>query len=679
MARGSDIRYQRSDIRNQKAAAFKQIIINFGLNNIFMRKLTLFLVFLSSLVISQQPAHYPIQPVPFTSVKVTDNFWKPRIRINHEVTIPIAFGHCESTGRVKNFEVAGGMTEGTFCTKYPFDDSDVFKIVEGASYSLQTFPDPVLDAYLDTLINKFVLAQEEDGYLYTNRTILGDSGHEWIGTERWQNTHLYSHELYNMGHLFEAAVAHYKATGKRDLLDVAIKAADRIDEDFGWDAKVSYPGHQGIEIGLVKLYGVTGEERYLELAKFFLDARKDGPEYCQAHLPVTDQAEAIGHAVRATYMYSGMADVAAILNDTAYINAITKIWEDITWEKIYVTGGIGASGGNEGFAGPYELPNATAYCETCASIGNIFFNQRLFLLHGEAKYYDVLERTLYNAMLSGVSLSGDHFFYPNVLESDGSHSRSEWFGCACCPSNISRFIPSVPGYIYAYDDDGIYVNLYMSNEAELDLKESKIRITQQTDYPWEGQVVITVDPEKSTDFALKLRIPGWAGYTVLDGDLYFFDDNLIVSTEIMINGKKTAYRSEDGYAVLDRKWKPGDEVTMTLPMPVRRIYADEKVKADSGMVAFQRGPLVFAAEWPDNEEGKVLNLFLDETPVPVIVIETDLLNGTRIISMPGKAERSYSEEGFIMEMPTEIRLIPYHLWNNRGAGEMRVWIPVREM
>jgi len=639
-----------------------------------MRKLILSLILLPLVVFGQQTGNYPIQPVPFTSVKVTDNFWKPRIRTNHEVTIPIAFGHCESTGRVKNFEVAGGMTEGTFCTKYPFDDSDVFKIVEGASYSLQTFPDPVLDAYLDSLISKFALAQEEDGYLYTNRTILGDSGHAWIGTERWQNTHMYSHELYNMGHFFEAAAAHYIATGKTSMLDIAIKAADRIDEDFGWDAKVSYPGHQGIEIGLVKLYRVTGEERYLELARFFLDARKEGPEYCQAHLPVTEQREAVGHSVRATYMYSGMADVAAIMGDEEYIEAISRIWEDITWKKMYVTGGIGASGGNEGFAGPYDLPNSTAYCETCASIGNIFFNHRLFLLHGDAKYYDVLERILYNAMLSGVSLSGDHFFYPNVLESDGTHERSEWFGCACCPSNIARFIPSVPGYVYSYDEDGVYVNLYMSNDAVINRGTDTIIISQYTGYPWDGRINITINSAQESEFALKLRIPGWARNTAVDGDLYTFGYGTVAPPDIWINGDKVSYTVDQGYASLERTWSPGDQVTLNLSMAVRTVFADERIEEDRGLLSFQRGPLVYAAEWPDNDEGRALNLFVDPLSEHKSVFEPELMDGTQTISMPGVAERSYSGEGFIMQVPVEVKLIPYHLWNNRGPGEMSVWL-----
>ncbi|MEE4177204.1 MAG: beta-L-arabinofuranosidase domain-containing protein, partial [Bacteroides sp.] len=343
---------------------------------------------------------YPIRPVPFNQVRVTDQFWAPRIQRNAEVTIPIAFQQSEETGRIKNFKVAAGLEEGGFCSLYPFDDSDVFKIMEGASYSLQTYPDPQLEAYLDTLVYYISLAQKEDGYLYTNRTILGDSAHPWAGKERWELVHELSHELYNLGHLFEAAVAHYQATGKREFLDVAIKAADLVDESFGDTTYVNYPGHQEIEIGLIKLYRVTGDERYLELARFFLEARENGSEYNQAHKKVTEQELAVGHAVRAMYMYAAMTDIAALTGDRIYERATERLWEDVVYTKMYITGGIGARRGHEGFGEPYELPNLEAYCETCAAIAFVLWNHRMFLLKGDARYYDVIERTLYNGLLS---------------------------------------------------------------------------------------------------------------------------------------------------------------------------------------------------------------------------------------------------------------------------------------
>ena len=465
----------------------------------------LFVLFSGCTKKASQSADYPIQPVPFTAVKLTDNFWEPRIKKNASVTIPIAFGYCESTGRVKNFEIAAGLDTGKFQTIYPFDDSDVFKIIEGASYSLQTFPDPKLEAYLDTLIHKISLAQEPDGYLYTNRTIAEKHGgaglHEWAGKNRWEMDSVLSHELYNLGHLYEAAVAHYQATGKRTLLDVALKSADLVNKDFGYDRIKVYPGHQVIEMGLVKLYRVTGEKKYLDLARFFLDIRgPKGQAYNQANLKPVDQTEAVGHSVRATYMYSGMADIAAIENSAAYLNAITKIWGDLVYGKMYLTGGIGASGGNEGFADPFVLPNMSAYCETCASIGDIFFNHRLFLLHGQSKYIDVLEKTLYNSMLSGVSLSADRFFYPNPLESNGKQQRQAWFGCACCPSNVARFVPAIPGYIYAVTDKDLYVNLFISNDAKVKIGNQKVDISQKANFPWDGKVAITINPERSGKF-----------------------------------------------------------------------------------------------------------------------------------------------------------------------------------
>lgn len=623
---------------------------------------------------------YPIQPVPFTSVKLTDNFWARRIKKNATVTIPIAFGYCESTGRVKNFEIAGGLDTGKFQTIYPFDDSDVFKIIEGASYSLQTYPDPKLELYLDTLIWKIGLAQEDDGYLYTNRTIAemhgGKGLHEWAGKNRWERDSVLSHELYNLGHLYEAAVAHYQATGKRTLLDIAIKSANLVNKDFGWDRTKVYPGHQVIEMGLVKLYRATGEKKYLDLARFFLDVRgPNGAQYNQANKKVVDQTVAVGHSVRATYMYSGMADIAAIEKDEAYLNAITKIWEDIVYDKMYLTGGIGSSGGNEGFADPYVLPNMTAYCETCASIGDIFLNHRLFLLHGQSKYIDILEKTLYNSMLSGVSLSADRFFYPNPLESDGQHKRQAWFGCACCPSNIARFIPAIPGYIYAVKGNELYVNLYISNDAVINLGKKKISVSQKTNFPWDGKVELLINPESSAKFSLKIRIPGWALNEAMPGGLYKFINRNDETVKLSVNGKNVELLLQDGYALIERKWGKEDKIEIEFPMPVRIVAADERVKEDVGRVAIQRGPVIFCAEWPDNDKGNILNLVLNKDAALNTEFIPQLLDGTQVIKTSGFQTRKTLDEKVEIFSEELLTLIPYALWNNRGSGQMMVWLP----
>jgi DUF1680 family protein len=626
-------------------------------------------------------ADYPIQPVPFTSVKLTDNFWAPRIKKNASVTIPIAFSYCESTGRVRNFEIAGGLDTGKFQTIYPFDDSDVYKIIEGASYSLNTYPDPKLEAYLDTLIYKIGLAQEDDGYLYTNRTIAemhgGKGLHEWASPNRWELDSILSHELYNLGHLYEAAVAHYQATGKRTLLDIALKSADLVNKDFGWDRVKVYPGHQVIEMGLVKLYRVTGEKKYLDLARFFLDVRgPKGDKYNQADRKPVDQTEAVGHSVRATYMYSGMADIAAIEKDAAYLNAITKIWEDIVYRKIYITGGIGATGGNEGFADPYVLPNMSAYCETCASIGDIFANHRLFLLHGETKYIDILEKTLYNSMLSGVSLSADRFFYPNPLESNGQHNRQAWFGCACCPSNVARFVPAIPGYIYAVTDEDLFVNLFISNEADITISKKKVKISQEANFPWDGKVELSVFPETSWKFSLMIRIPGWANNEAIPGGLYRFEDQNNEAWKITVNGKDEKPEIENGYAEIERKWEKGDKVEIDFPMLVRSVVADERIKDDNNRIAVQRGPVIYCAEWPDNNTGNALDIVLNRATPFTTEFVPSLLEGTQIIKTSGFQTRR-TLDGKIEKLPEEpVTLIPYALWNNRGAGQMEVWLPV---
>jgi DUF1680 family protein len=605
---------------------------------------------------SQSEPDYPIRPVAFTSVQVNDDFWAPRIRRNHDVTIPIAINQCYKTGRVDNFLIAGKLKSGSFCTEYPFDDTDIYKIIEGASYSIQTFPDDELEARIDSLIFYIGKAQEPDGYLYTNRTIDSTNLHPWAGKKRWEKDPELSHELYNCGHLYEAAVAHFQATGKRTLLDIAIKNADLLVRDFGPEKLAYEPGHQVVEMGLVKMYRVTGKREYLDLARFFLDIRGKGTEYSQDHKKVTEQTEAVGHAVRAMYMYSGMADVAAITGDQAYIQALGHIWNDIISAKFYITGGIGAAGGHEGFGPPYDLPNMTAYNETCASIGEVYWNYRLFLLHGASAYYDVLERVLYNGLISGVSLSGDHFFYPNPLESEGQHERSEWFGCACCPSNICRFIPSIPGYIYARTNDRLYVNLFVGSHASIDFNGTSLEIDQKTSYPWAGKVEFTLNPSRKGSMEIALRIPGWAENQPVPGNLYSFGEVSNKTYVITVNDHPVQYSLEHGYAVISRKWEKGDRIILDLPMPVRTIVAHEKVVADRQRIALQRGPLVYCAEWPDIPGNKVLNLSLVDKEQLQPEFRSDLLSGISVLT---------NQTGFTA--------IPYFAWANRGKGEMTVW------
>jgi hypothetical protein len=625
---------------------------------------------------------YPYKPVPFTAVQITDEFWQPRIETNRKVTIPYAFKQCEETGRVANFEIAGNIKEGKFCSKYPFDDSDVYKIIEGASTSLRIHQDSELEKYLDELIAKIAAAQEDDGYLYTMRTI--DPEHlpvDWAGKERWSNLYM-SHELYNVGHLYEAAAAHFQATGKRTLLNVALKNAELIDSVFGPGKKHAAPGHQEIEIGLVKLYRLTGKKKYLDLAKFFLDERgrpenrKLYGEYSQDHKPVIEQAEAVGHAVRAAYMYSGMADVAALTGDASYVQAIDRIWDNVVSRKMYLTGGIGAAGNIEGFGPDYELPNAIAYCETCASIANILWNWRMFLLHGEGKYIDVLERVLYNGFLSGIALSGDLFFYSNPLESFGQHKRSAWFACACCPGNITRFIPSIPGYVYATQDDALFVNLFVESSASLELKGQEVNIKQQTRYPWEGEVKIFVEPKKAKEFSVRLRVPGWSQNQPVPSDLYRYSDAQQEKVALKVDGEQIPLNVEQGYALLRRAWKPGDVIDINFPMPVRRVLSHPAVKDNAGRVALERGPLVYCAEWPDNS-GFVSNLVLKDDVGLTVERRDDLLNGVNVIKgqvlalFEGKGGQAKKKsQGFIA--------IPYYAWAHRGQGEMAVWLAAEE-
>lgn len=621
---------------------------------------------------------YPIDPVPFTSVKVTDVFWGQRLKASREVTIPLAFSKCEETGRYENFVKAAHPSDEYKVEGFSFDDTDVYKTIEGASYLLQTYPDKKLEKYIDSVLLIVAGAQEPDGYLYTARTMNPKHPHDWAGPERWTKVEELSHEFYNLGHMVEGAVAHYQATGKRKFLDIAIKYADCVCKAIGNgpDQKKLVPGHQIAEMALVRLYLVTGDRKYLDQAKFFLDARgytsrKD--VYSQAHKPVLEQDEAVGHAVRATYMYAGMADVAAITGDSSYINAIDKIWENIVTKKIYITGGIGARHAGEAFGDNYELPNLSAYNETCAAIGNVYVNYRLFLLHGDAKYFDVLERTLYNGLISGVSLDGGSFFYPNPLASTGGYSRKPWFGCACCPSNISRFIPSLPGYVYAVKDDHVYVNLYMANRGELKVKSKKLVLEQETSYPWDGDIRIRV-AQGTLPFTMNLRIPGWVRNEVLPGDLYYYDDKQKPGYTVTVNGEAVGGVLQKGYLQIERKWRKGDVVEIRFDMQPRVVRANEKVTADRGRVAIERGPIVYCAEWPDNDFN-VHNILLNLHPSFQVVDKPDLLYGIREITTDAQA-LSYDAAGKLAVKDVNLTLIPYYAWAHRGEGDMEVWLPI---
>ena len=642
--------------------------------------LSLVLTAVGTVFAQKEPLHpgYPIDPVPFTSVKVTDHFWGQRLKTSREVTIPLAFRKSEETGRIKNFEKAAHPSEDYKVEGFSFDDTDIYKTIEGASYSLQTYPDKRLEKYIDSILAIVATAQEPDGYLYTARTMNPKHPHDWVGKERWVAVENLSHEFYNLGHMIEGAIAHYQATGKRNFLDIAIKYADCVCRAIGNapEQKRLVPGHQIAEMALVKLYLVTGDRKYLDQAKFFLDARgytgrKDA--YSQAHKPVIEQDEAVGHAVRAVYMYSGMADVAAITGDSSYIKAIDRIWDNIVSKKMYITGGIGARHQGEAFGDNYELPNLSAYCETCAAICSVYMNYRLFLLHGDAKYFDVLERTLYNGLISGVSLDGGSFFYPNPLASDGGYSRKPWFGCACCPSNISRFIPSLPGYVYAVKDRQVYVNLFLSNRAELKVNDKKVVLEQETSYPWKGDIRLKV-LQGNQPFGMNVRIPGWVRGSVLPSDLYAYADHQQPAYRVMVNGQEVEGELHNGYLTIDRKWKKNDVVEIHFDMLPRLVKANEKVAADRGRVAVERGPVVYCAEWPDNDFN-VHTLLMNRRPELRVVERPELLYGLNQIVTDAQA-LSYDKAGKLAVKDVKLTLIPYYAWAHRGEGDMEVWLPM---
>lgn len=659
-----------------------------------MKKSSVFIAgLLGSMTVAAQH-DYAVKEVDFTKVHLHDKFWLPRIETNRTVTIPASFQRCESTGRVNNFIMAAKQT-GKFCTRYPFDDTDIYKTIEGASFTLATHPDKKLDAYVDSLIAIIKNAQEPDGYLYTARTIDPLHVGSWVGKERWEKEREGSHELYNAGHLYEAAVAHYLATKKRNLLDIALKNADLVCSVFGPGKRSVAPGHEIVEMGLVKLYRITGKQEYLNTAKFFIyargqykgyDPKNPNPwsngSYWQDNKPVVQQTEAVGHAVRAGYLYSAVADVAALTGDDSLRNAIDSIWENVVSKKIYVQGGVGAIGDGERYGANYELPNSTAYNETCAAIAEVYWNQRMFLLHGDSKYIDVLEKILYNGLISGVGLDGKSFFYTNAMEVRNSFShndiereRSGWFECSCCPTNICRFVPAIPGYMYAQQGDNIYVNLFAASTADFMVNNKAVTIEQQNNYPWDGDLHFIVQTAKPLAFGMRIRIPGWTMNEAIPSDLYKYAANSSTKPIITINGVETPYELEHGYAVLSRTWKNGDAVNLVLPMEVRRVTCNEKVAGNIGKVAIQRGPVMYCAEWADNN-GQTAGIVLPYTSSFTTVFNQDLLNG--VMQLKTDAPVVIVKDGeTVSTEKRQVTLIPYYSWANRGKGEMMVWFPAK--
>ena len=626
--------------------------------------------------LASAPGEYPIQPVPATAVRFTDRFWQPKLEVNRTVTIPHIMQENDETGRVDNFLKAAHQMSGAYQGQR-YNDTDVYKIIEAASYSLARVPDTALDSRLDRLIAIIAAAQEPDGYVYTPRTVdpanpapgAGPGRWSWLGT---------SHELYDQGHLYEAAVAHSQATGKRTLLDVATRSADLVCRVFGPGRRLDVPGHEEIELALVKLSRVTGNRKYLDEAQFFLSQRgrphtnppivfEPGSRfamyndlaYRQDHKPVDEQTTAVGHAVRATYLYSAMTDVAALLGNGSFGRAVDTLWNDVISKRMYVTGGLGAERRTEAFGADYVLPNR-AYAETCASVGGMLWYHRMFLREGDAAYYDTFERTLYNGYLSGVSLSGDRFFYQNPLVSDGTVERSAYFDVACCPANLSRLMAQLPGLVYAQRKDELFVNLFVGSTATVRVGSTRAAVTQETAYPWGGRVTIGIDPERPIDLTIAVRIPSWArGMAMPAGDLYRFADAGANTTaeapSVSVNGKPIPLDIVKGFSRIRRRWQRGDRVELMLPMPVHRVVANDGVSEDRGRAAIQRGPIVYCVEAVDNG-GRVSNLTLPPDRPLKHEFRTHLLGGIEVITGDG------------------LTAVPYYAWNNRGKGEMAVWL-----
>lgn len=646
---------------------------------IMLRLLVVALVLMSSGVLHAAPKDYPVLPVPFTDVKVTGGFWQQKMDVAVHNLVPYCLEKCEQTGRIANFAVAGGLEEGSH-RGAGFNDSDLAKIVEGAAYVLAIKRDPKFEAYVDDIIRKIISAQEPDGYLFTQRK-RGDLAGRWVDLA-------HSHEMYNVGHMMEAAVAYYQATGKRALLDAMCKNADLLCRTFHEDGIHQPDGHQEIELALVRLYRATGDEKYLKQAKFFCDqrGRKDRKTargetgglqgtYAQDHIPVIEQDKAVGHAVRGAYLYCAMADVAAIMGDRKYQSAVDKIWENVVGTQMYVTGAIGSSWGlGEAFGGDYDLPNMTGYCETCGAISNAMWNYRMFLLHGDGKYMDVFERCVYNQFLGGMGLDGKSFYYTNPLGSARGNVRAPWHDCACCPSNDARFLPGMPGFAYAVKGNSVYVNMFMDTSADVKTSAGVVNIKQQTNYPWEGAVKLTVNPARSGKFALRVRIPGWAQGRPVPSKLYTYLNPKVEPIVLKVNGKAEAIKQESNYAVLDRTWKKGDVVELNLPMPVQRVVCDPNCKWNVDKVVIERGPIVYAVEGIDVADNRVFSVLLNDSAQLKPEFRKDLLGGVTVIKGTAQEAFRMADRVSIETKPKEITAIPSYAWANRGQYPYVVWL-----
>jgi len=634
-------------------------------------------LFFIATLLNAQNLKAGLEPVSFSQVQITDRFWKPRMDKVGTVTLKACIDYIEfKTPRIRNFEIASGKRKGKFEGIF-YDDSDVYKALEAMSYSIKDLPDIDLEKKADEWINIIAGAQLPDGYINTYFTLNGLD-------KRW--TDMSMHEDYNGGHLIEAGVAYYNATGKRKLLDVGIRFANHFDSLFGPGKRHWVTGHEELELALVKLFKCTNENRFLKLANWLLEERghrlaqgytwtdwKD-TAYAQDKTPVRDTKKITGHAVRAMYLYTGTADVAAITGDSGYLSAMKLVWEDVVNRNMYLTGGIGSSGNNEGFSQDYDLPNARAYCETCASVGMVFWNQRMNLLTGESKYADVLEKTLYNAALDGISINGDLFFYGNPLASDGLNKRSEWFGTACCPANIARLIASLGNYIYNKSEDGIWINLFIASKTLLPIGHTEIGIEQKSNYPWDGKTEIDITPEHRSKMAIHIRIPGWELGLAVPGDLYHFISNKPSRFTLQLNGKAVAYQMEKGYAVINRVWVKGDRITIDLPMEVQQVISGQSVKADADRVALQRGPLIYCVEGADNN-GKAWNIFLPDSTVFISSYEKNLLNGIVTLSAELPTVVVAPDGLSVTTKMQKVTAIPYYAWCNRGSDPMQVWLP----